>query len=67
MSIVGALIFAWFLSLFNLDTILVSGINEVFGTDYSTNIYWLTAFVIGITATIIELIVKKFKSKKSED
>lgn len=52
----GVLIFAWFLTCFNLDKILVSGINEVFGTDYSTNVYWLIVVIIAIIIKIVEYV-----------
>ncbi len=57
MSILGILIFAWFLTLFNLDTILITAVNEVLGTNYSTNVYWLVAFLIAIIVAIIEAII----------
>ena len=59
MSIISALALAWFLTLFNLDVTLVSAINEVLGTTYSTNVYWLVAFVIGVIGFIIELLARK--------
>ena len=61
MSIIGTLILAWFLTLFDLDTILVSAINEVLGTNYSTSVYWLAAVVIAVIGIFIELIVRKVK------
>lgn len=57
MSIIGTLILAWFLTLFNLDTILITAVNEVLGTNYSTNVYWLVAFLIAIIVAVIETIV----------
>ena len=59
MSIVSSLIIAWILTYFGLDTILISAINEVAGKDYSTNVYWLIAAIIGVIGTFIELIFHK--------
>lgn len=53
MTIFSTLVFAWFLTWFDLDTILISGLNEILGTDFSTNVYWLIAFIIAIVGTII--------------
>lgn len=61
MSIIGTLILAWVLTWFNLDTILVSAVNEVLGTTYSTSVYWLVAVVIAVIGTLIELMVRKSK------
>lgn len=47
MSIINALLIAWFLTLFDVDRVVVTSINEIFETSYSTNIYWLIAFIIG--------------------
>lgn len=63
MSIICTLIFAWILTWFDLDTILISGVNEVLGTDYSTNVYWLIAFITAILATVIEVVIKKCRKK----
>ena len=43
-----ALILAWILTLFKLDKLFVSAINQIFNTDYTTAIYWLLFLVIGI-------------------
>ena len=54
--IIGILIFSWFLTWFKLDTILVTAVNEILGTNYSTNVYWLVAFLIAVIGTAIEMI-----------
>ena len=46
------------LTLFDLDEILITAINEVFGTNYSTSVYWLIVVVIGIIGSFIELIAR---------
>lgn len=63
MSIIIILIFAWFLTLFHLDTIIISGLNEVIGTNWSTNVYWLIVVIIAIIAFLFEYIIKN-KQKK---
>ena len=50
--IISMLILAWILTLFNLDQTLIAGVNEIFSTDFSTNIYWLAAFVIGVIGDV---------------
>ena len=42
------LILAWILTLFKLDEAFVNAINQIFGTDYTTAIYWLLFLMIGI-------------------
>lgn len=49
----GVLILGWFLTLFNVDTLLVSGLNELLGTSFSTNIYWLIIIVIALIVYIV--------------
>lgn len=48
----ATLILAWILTWFNLDNILVDAINQIFNTDFTTAVYWLLFFIIGI---ILEL------------
>lgn len=45
---IGTMIVAWILTWFNLDNILVNAINQILNTDYTTAIYWLLFFIIGI-------------------
>jgi len=59
MSILGTLLFAWFLTLFDLDTILVGAVNELFGTNYSNNLYWFIAFIIAVIGTAIEVLIRR--------
>lgn len=51
--IISMLLLAWILSGFNLDQTLIAGINEIFSTDFSTNVYWLAAFAIGAIGDLI--------------
>ena len=67
MSILFALIIAWLLTCFNMDEILIAGTNEILGTDFSTNVYWLIAFIIGVIMTIIELILRVISRKQHKD
>lgn len=48
------MIAAWILTWFSLDNLIVTGINEIFSTDYTVAVYWLIAFIIGIIVTIKE-------------
>lgn len=55
--IIDSMILAWILSLFNLDNILIDAINQILNTNYTTAVYWLLFFVVGLIATFI----KKYK------
>ncbi|MBR3152384.1 MAG: hypothetical protein IKF52_02060 [Clostridia bacterium] len=57
---IETLICALILALFNFDNILIAGFNEVVGTHYTKNVYWLVAFIIGL---IVEIIRAKNKKK----
>ena len=58
MSWAGVLIFAFILKCFEMDIILISALNEVLGTNYTTNVYWLIAFVIAFITFIGEFFSK---------
>ena len=49
----GTLEIAWILTWFNLDNLLITGINEILNTNYTVAIYWLIALVIGAIVYII--------------
>ena len=51
---IGILILAWFLTLFDLDEILVDGINQIFHTEFNTSIYWLIFMLIGLIIYFIK-------------
>ena len=55
MTWIGILIFAFVLSCFEMDTVLMAGLNEILNSHYSTNVYWLIVFVIATIAGLIEL------------
>lgn len=48
----GTLIIAWILTWFDLDKLLITGINEIFNSNYTVAIYWLIAFIIGVIVHI---------------
>ena len=62
MALISTLIFAWILSCFEMDSILISALNEVIGSNYSNNVYWLLAFIIGSIGTILEFITRNKKT-----
>ena len=41
------LIVAWILTNFNIDNLIITGINELFNTNFTVAVYWLIAFIIG--------------------
>lgn len=49
---IGTLIIAWILTWFNLDSILIDAINQIFNTEFTIAIYWLIAFIIGVIVHI---------------
>jgi len=66
MSFASVLIVAFILNCFGMDAILISALNEVLGTHYSNNVFWLIAFVLAIVVGIIELVINKIKRKGSK-
>ncbi len=45
---IATLIVAWILTWFDLDKILIDGINQIFNTNYTTSVYWLMFFIVGL-------------------
>lgn len=57
---IGPMLFgAFLLSIFGFDDILINAANELLNTDYSTNVYWLVAFLVGAIGDIIIFFRKK--------
>lgn len=50
----ATLILAWILTWFDLDTILINAINQIFNTDFTTAIYGLLFFIIGLIVKLKE-------------
>lgn len=48
------LIIAWILTWFSLDNLIISGINELFNTNFTVAVYWLIAFIIGAIVYIAD-------------
>lgn len=53
---IWTLIIAWILTWFSLDDLLITGINEIYGTNYTVAVYWVIAFVIGAIVYILNKI-----------
>lgn len=51
---IGTMILAWILTWFKLDDILVIAINQILNTNYTTAIYWLLFFVIGLIVMLVK-------------
>jgi len=51
-SIIGALIIAWFLSIFGFDTLIIEGTKELFNMDITTTGYYFIFALIGILRMI---------------
>lgn len=54
MAILPCLFIGFILWIFDLDNILVKGFNEVFHTYYTTSVYWLAFFVVGVFISILQ-------------
>lgn len=48
---VYGLLVAWILSWFNIDNILIQGINELFNTNFTVAVYYLIFAVLGAIST----------------
>lgn len=55
---IGILIIGWILTWFQLDNILIDAINQILNTNFTTAIYWLIFFIIGLFVMIIKKIKK---------
>ncbi len=51
---IWTMIVAWILTCFSLDDFIITGINEIFNTDFTVAVYWLIAFIIGAIICICE-------------
>lgn len=51
---IGTMILAWILTWFKLDEILVTAINQILNTNYTTAIYWLLFFIVGLIVMLIK-------------
>lgn len=45
---IGTLILGWILTLFELDTMLINGINQIFHTNFDKSVYWAIFIIIGL-------------------
>lgn len=48
------MIIGWILTWFNLDNIFIEAINQIFNTNYTTAVYWLLLFIIGLIVMIFK-------------
>lgn len=51
---IRTMIVAWILTWFSVDDLIITGINEIFNTDFTVAVYWLVAFIIGAIICICE-------------
>jgi len=51
---IWTLIIAWILTWFDLDILIIAGINEIFNTDFTVAVYWLIAFIIAVIVYVLE-------------
>lgn len=49
---VCGLLVAWILSWFNVDDVLIQGINEIFNTNFSVAVYYLIFAILGALSNI---------------
>ena len=53
---IWTLIISWILTWFSIDDLIITGINELFNTDFTVALYWLIAFMIGVAVHIVDKI-----------
>lgn len=51
---IGTFLVAWILTWFNIDNMIVDGINQIFNTDYTVVVYWLIVFALGAIVGILQ-------------
>lgn len=51
---IKTMIIGWILTWFNLDNIFIEAINQIFNINYTTAVYWLLFFIIGIIVMIFK-------------
>ena len=54
--VIWTLIIFWILTWFSIDDLIITGINELFNTDFTVALYWLIAFIIGAIVYIVDKI-----------
>ena len=47
-TMIWTLFIAWILTLFDLDNLIITGINEIFNTNFTVAVYWLVAFIVAV-------------------
>lgn len=50
---IWTLIISWILTWFGIDDLIITGINELFNTDFTVALYWLIAFTISVIIYIV--------------
>ncbi|PLR99556.1 hypothetical protein [Bacillus sp. T33-2] len=60
MMTLGFMFVAGILHMFNVDEVVVEGLNELTGKRLSAAVYWLTFLVVGLGLDIIATLVNVF-------
>jgi hypothetical protein len=53
--LIGSLLFAWFLSLFDFNVLFISGFKELFGLTITNGTYYLIFFLFGVIFGYLEV------------
>ncbi len=49
------LIVAWILTWFDIDILVIDGLNQILNTNFTTAVYWLFFFVIAVISLLKEI------------
>lgn len=49
------LIVAWILTWFDIDNLVIDGLNQILNTNFTTAVYWLFFFVIAVISLLKEV------------
>ena len=55
---ISTMLFAWILTWFNVDVLVINEINNIFNTSFTTATYWAIFILIGI--------MRHFKEEKND-
>lgn len=49
------LIVAWILTWFDIDNLVIDGLNQILNTNFTTAVYWLFFFIIAVISLLKEV------------
>lgn len=64
---ISTMLFAWILTWFDVHTLVISEINNIFNTDFTTATYWAVFLIIGIVRHFLKSRKRKINIKIGKD